>query len=162
MLLKFVISGGQTGADLAGLQAAKQCGIKTGGYMCKGFRTVDGDRPEYHTLYQMRELDTTNYAVRTRKNVDAADLTCLFTDRFSPGSKLTRDCCKELNKPCLTLPAHWSGTSMLGDADYVIRELDEYNVRILNIAGHRESVCPGIQQSVYEFLVHTFSKLCGV
>ncbi|HJT77421.1 MAG TPA: putative molybdenum carrier protein, partial [Gemmataceae bacterium] len=39
-MLERVISGGQTGADQAGLAAAKACGIPTGGWMPKGFLTV--------------------------------------------------------------------------------------------------------------------------
>jgi Circularly permutated YpsA SLOG family len=39
MLLKKIISGGQTGADQAGLRTAKRLGIETGGWMPQGWRT---------------------------------------------------------------------------------------------------------------------------
>jgi hypothetical protein len=38
-LVTKVISGGQSGADLGGLRAAKVLGIQTGGSMPKGFLT---------------------------------------------------------------------------------------------------------------------------
>ena len=50
-MLRKVISGGQTGADRAGLQAAKSSGIKTGGYMPKGFLALDGNKVEFQYLY---------------------------------------------------------------------------------------------------------------
>ena len=34
-----IISGGQTGADMAGLMAAKKVGFNTGGFAPKGFKT---------------------------------------------------------------------------------------------------------------------------
>src|SRR5262249_6057013 len=37
-----VISGGQTGVDQVALRAAKACGIPTGGWAPKGWRTEDG------------------------------------------------------------------------------------------------------------------------
>jgi len=53
VLVDRVISGGQTGADIAGLKAAKAFGIPTGGYMTSGFRTLDGYKPEYHREYNV-------------------------------------------------------------------------------------------------------------
>jgi Circularly permutated YpsA SLOG family len=46
-----VITGGQTGADQAGLRAAKAFGIATGGFMPRGFLTEDGPRPDFSELY---------------------------------------------------------------------------------------------------------------
>ena len=42
-MLKKIISGGQTGADLAGLEAASYLGIHTGGKMPLGFSEKDID-----------------------------------------------------------------------------------------------------------------------
>ncbi|MFZ8324119.1 YpsA SLOG family protein, partial [Staphylococcus aureus] len=42
MKLKKVISGGQTGADQAGLRAGKAAGLETGGMVPKGCLTDDG------------------------------------------------------------------------------------------------------------------------
>ena len=43
MPLQEVWSGGQNGANIAGLRAAKAVGLKTGGWMPKGYRTEGGD-----------------------------------------------------------------------------------------------------------------------
>lgn len=45
MPLRWIISGGQTGADQGGLDAGKALGLKTGGLMPKGWRTEAGPRP---------------------------------------------------------------------------------------------------------------------
>jgi hypothetical protein len=49
-----VQSGGQTGTDVAGVRAARRLGIPTGGVMPKGWKTLDGPRPEYATMVSKR------------------------------------------------------------------------------------------------------------
>lgn len=51
MTLRRVISGGQCGVDVAALRAAKRAGLQTGGTMPRGWRTLDGPRPEYAAEY---------------------------------------------------------------------------------------------------------------
>ena len=41
-MIKKIISGGQSGADLAGLKAAIKLGIETGGFIPKNYRTENG------------------------------------------------------------------------------------------------------------------------
>lgn len=48
-----IISGGQTGADQAGLAAAKELGLETGGWLPKGCITDEGRRPDLLALYGM-------------------------------------------------------------------------------------------------------------
>jgi Circularly permutated YpsA SLOG family len=45
-----IISGGQTGADQAGWRAAKACGLETGGWMPKGWKTELGCSPFFGPL----------------------------------------------------------------------------------------------------------------
>ena len=45
MSLRKVVSGGQTGADQAGLRAARAAGIETGGWAPKGWETEEGPAP---------------------------------------------------------------------------------------------------------------------
>lgn len=64
-----VVSGGQTGIDIAALRAAKACGLETGGWMPKGWKTETGARPEYRDLYGMQQMASVDYAARTLANV---------------------------------------------------------------------------------------------
>ena len=74
-----IISGGQTGVDIAALRAAKAAGLPTGGWMPKGFPTAAGPRPDYAALYGMQETASDKYPERTRKNVEASDVTVVIT-----------------------------------------------------------------------------------
>ncbi len=67
MVIK-VISGEQTGADQAGLRAAKACGIATGGMMPKGFRTLDGPDKALAEEFGLREHTSPSYNMRTSAN----------------------------------------------------------------------------------------------
>lgn len=54
--LKKVISGGQIGADRAGLEAAFKLGITTGGWAPMGFITYAGKDPELGSKFNLKEL----------------------------------------------------------------------------------------------------------
>ena len=88
MLIK-VISGGQTGADQAGLAAAKACGLETGGWAPKGWLTADGEAEELLRSYGLKE-HRGGYRSRTWANVKDADATIRLATNFdSPGEKCT-------------------------------------------------------------------------
>ena len=54
--LQKVVSGGQTGADRAGLKAACILGIETGGWAPTGFATANGNDPTLGTKFHLKEL----------------------------------------------------------------------------------------------------------
>ena len=54
-MVRKIISGGQTGADQAGLAVAKRLGIPTGGFVPKGFLTEAGPRPDLAAEYGLEE-----------------------------------------------------------------------------------------------------------
>ena len=76
-------------------------------------------------------------------NIKDSDATIIFGNVNSLGSRMTRNFCIELHKPLLVNPT--------------IPELqtfiDQNSLKILNIAGNRESKNPGIQTKVRGFLV---------
>ena len=139
--LERIISGGQTGADQAGLVAAARLGITTGGVMPRGFRTEDGPRPDLAARYGLTESASPAYAVRTEQNVLATDGTVVFAARRSPGSLLTICLCRKHQKPCLEIAQDVS----VQDAAERLREwLTAYGISVLNVAGSRESGALGI------------------
>ena len=91
-MIEKIISGGQTGADIAGLKFARDNGIPTGGSAPKGFMTETGSRPELRDLYNLRELNG-SYMDRTIRNVMDADGTVIFAEKMTDGSQLTLDTC---------------------------------------------------------------------
>jgi hypothetical protein len=156
MLISKIISGAQTGADIAGLKWAKANGLVTGGHIPKGFRTNEGPRPEYALMYDIKETQDTGYPLRTRMNVMCGDGTLLFGNTNSPGCKLTIKYCMDYRKPFYI--AEWPYKNKPNESvrKHFREWLDEYNIQCLNIAGNREKFNPGIEQALYEFLDFVF------
>ncbi|KAL6067624.1 Molybdenum carrier [Balamuthia mandrillaris] len=73
-----IISGGETGADRAGLEAGRLLGIATGGTAPKNFRTEQGSDPTLKRLFGLTAEGDLGFAETTRKNVDDADGTIAF------------------------------------------------------------------------------------
>jgi hypothetical protein len=96
-MIQLVISGGQTGADLAGWKAARSANIPTGGWMPKGFLAEDGPRPEFAELYGAKEHHSREYPPRTRQNVNESGVVLWFGDSKSRGGKLTLGWAKTRN-----------------------------------------------------------------
>lgn len=95
--LSKVISGGQTGADQAGLLAAWRAGLETGGTAPAGFYTDTGNQPLLEVLGLKAEGD---YRSRTIKNIHDSDGTVLLSATLdSPGSMLTRNEAKRAGRP---------------------------------------------------------------
>lgn len=156
-MINKVISGGQTGADIAGLECARCWGIATGGFMPKDFRTLDGSKPEYEKLYGMRCTGAATYPPRTFTNVRASDGTIRFyTKPDSPGERLTRNACIEYGKPFIDVDFLSINPMYVGD---VIRWINQNNIFILNVAGNSEQTSPGIYDRTFLYLNILFDKL---
>ena len=152
-MLEAIHSGGQDGADLAGLAAGYDLGLRTGGWMPRGRRTDSGVMPvELFEKYHLREHPSAAYPPRTEANVLDADATVLFGNMSSPGCRLTINLCKAHGKPYLTIvPAE-----RLGHDAYImlVREFCITNdVKVLNVAGNRERTNPGIYATTYSTLI---------
>lgn len=95
------------------------------------------------------ELKDTGYKKRTVKNIKTSDGTVIFGDTDSSGklkskgSLLTFYTVVKLNKPVIVNPDEASFKAWLvGNS-----------IQVLNVAGNRESVNPGIQDRVKTFLL---------
>jgi hypothetical protein len=146
-MLKLIISGGQSGADLGGLLAAEVLGIKTGGEAPLGFRTERGRQMILQSRYGLHEGQSHGYAFRTMNNVINSDATLIVaTDFTSKGTRQTIAYCNQFNKPIFLLQVG----SILFEKS--IREFVQ-NIEVLNVAGNRESVSPGITIATRDLLI---------
>ncbi len=145
MWLCRIVSGGQTGVDRAALDAALQCGLAIGGWCPRGRRAEDGP---IDARYSLAQTPTDRYPQRTRWNVRDSDGTLVLT-RGKPdrGTALTVRLASERQKPLLILDL-----SQDPDPAQVARWAREQGVRILNVAGPRESSAPGIYRQATDFL----------
>lgn len=157
--VKKVISGAQTGADRGGLRAAIALGIDHGGYVPAGRLSEDGHVPSEFNVFEIKETD---YRVRTRMNVDEADVTLLFSKSGSldGGTLFTRKYADERNKPWFsisfgTLETEEMTLSRTKTVKQLLKQLyEKYNRSlVINVAGNRESKCPGIESKVEKFMI---------
>ena len=96
-MIKKIISGGQTGADRAALDAAIELGIPHGGWVPKGRLAEDGP---IHTKYQVQEMPTDSYTARTEQNVIDSDGTLILSHgELTGGSGFTRKMAMKHGKP---------------------------------------------------------------
>ena len=139
-----LVAGGQTGADRAALDWAIGQDLPHGGWCPRGRKTEDGVLPD---CYLLKETPTAGYLQRTEWNVRDSDATLIFTldDRLDGGSKRTAAFADSLGKP-------WLHARPGVHPKYVARFLARHGVRILNVAGKRESSAPGIGELVRQVL----------
>lgn len=149
-----IVSGAQTGADQAGLRAARKLGLKTGGFAPLGFKTEVGPQGWLGPTYKLVETASEDYSDRTEMNITISDGTVIF-GKPSPGSNLTEKLCKELGKPCLWLKEYQQVSAPAHFRLWAERN----NVKTLNVAGNRESKAPGIGIAVERFLVEAIGSM---
>ena len=116
-----------------------------GGWCPKGRRAEDGTIP---LRYPLRETQRPDYTQRTARNVIDSDGTLILTrGRLRGGTALTAELARRKGRAFLVL--------RLGDQpplDPVLSWLHENDISILNVAGPRESQCPGIGREAREFM----------
>lgn len=140
-----IISGGQTGVDRAALDVALDLGLPCGGWCPRGRRAEDGPIPAH---YPLRETESADYAVRTEANVKEADGTLILTrGKLDRGTALTVKLARKHLKPYIIVDF-----ALLEDTASVASWLEEWQIRILNVAGPRESSQPGIYQQASDYL----------
>jgi hypothetical protein len=141
-----IVSGGQTGADQGGLDAAIECGISHGGWCPKGRKSEAGPIP---LRYQLQEMRTADYLARTEANVKDSSATVIFTcGALEGGSLKTAQFAGKHKKPCLHVDldkvpsAEASRTVLQWLAQACPPECT------LNVAGSRASKAPDLHKAV--------------
>lgn len=140
-----IISGGQTGVDRAALDVAFEFGLACGGWCPKGRRAEDGPLP---SLYPLQETPSDEYSQRTEWNVRDSDGALVLTHgKPEGGTAYTLDFAAQLGRPCLVVdletPPRMSSVWAWASKNHV---------RVLNVAGPRESKSPGIYREAKRFL----------
>jgi hypothetical protein len=161
VLLKKVVSGGQTGADQAGLFAAARFGIVTGGWMPKEFKTLSGPNPELAARFGLREhRSSKDYPDRTELNCRVSDGTLWFGAKLdSNGERCTYGFLRRHGKPSLRID-----TRNPRPVEEVVEWIRRQKVKTLNIAGNaepksRKALAHGVTDFVLSYLGEVFSAL---
>lgn len=144
-LLSYVRSGGQTGADRGGLDAAREKGVPICGWCPPGGLAEDfPEAPGVLALYpELREGTAPGYVERTALNVRDSHATLIVSPGgLEPrsGTEMTARFAEALGRPHLVVDGPEDAQQVLGWLRGVGRGLT------LNVAGPRESKHPGIYQ----------------
>jgi len=158
-MIEKIVSGGQTGVDQAGLLVAAELGIEVGGWCPKGGLDENGSSIlEQYTC--MKEAKTINPDERTKLNVEDSDGTLIIVpslplpEKIKDGTLLTIEHAKEKKKPYIVI-----SLDKTDSADQFKDWLNENDIKVLNIAGPRESNSPGINKQSIELLREMIGKL---
>lgn len=167
MVVKKIISGGQTGVDRAALDVARRLQIPYGGWIPKGRVTEDG--PLSPVYDQMEEMGTADYEARTEQNVIDSDATLILSRSgglpLTGGTEYTRQVAEEKHqKPVLHVDLELQ--TAFEAASSIVSWIEDNHSRNseifrLNVAGPRASKDPKIYQDTIDILTLVFSTLDG-
>jgi len=156
MFLLRIISGGQTGADQAGLKAAYDNKYETGGFAPVDYQTSDGpNRQLLQKKYRLIEYGE-GYVPRTFENVKHSDGTIRMAFDFeSPGEKLTLVAVEQYKKPHFDVDLN-NPIATMRLYDWLL----EHNIKVLNVAGNTEGKHgKSIFKPCYEYLNKCFKLI---
>lgn len=179
-----IVSGGQTGADQAGLEAASSLGFTTGGWAPKNWETMQGPQKELLESYGLKE-HSGGYRERTIQNVKDSDITIIISRRWgSPGTILTINACVRAKKPFIALeedgrkrqdglilpirilPRRKNFNDGIDDQDRTSYQTEmEFYAQILkghpiiNCAGNAEENAPGITEKSFNLFYDLFRRM---
>jgi hypothetical protein len=140
-----IVSGGQTGADRAALDAALASGVPVGGWCPQGGLAEDLPTPPglLDDSPFLRETPSADPQQRTTWNVRDSDATVVLTlaAPSSPGTAMTVREAARLGRPWAVLPAD--------DRAVLAGWLAVVDPTVLNVAGPRESQDPGVYAAAY-------------
>ncbi|MDY6801271.1 MAG: putative molybdenum carrier protein [Bacteroidota bacterium] len=146
-----IIAGGQTGVDTGALDFALDNHFPCGGYCPQDRKNENGKIP---LKYPLTEINSNNYIDRTLRNVIESDGTLIIKDKLplKKGSVDTIALCKKYKKPFFIAEINLQSENR----DQIIHWLEINNIKILNVAGNRESQSPGIAKKTYTLLKFLF------
>ena len=147
-MIKRIVSGGQTGADRAALDVAIKIGIPHSGWIPRGRLTESGVLPK---KYHLKETLSSQYFVRTEKNVVDADGTLILSHgSLTGGTEYTREMAVRHNRPWLHIDL--DQTAAYHAATAINSWILQKKIQILNVAGPRASEDPSIYKDTLNIL----------
>ena len=142
--LRKIVSGGQTGVDRAALDWALASGVPCGGWCPLGRWAEDGP---IDARYPLRETPGADPAQRTEWNIRDSDGTLIVT------------LARRLARPLLHLAK--ADSPAAEQAESLRQFIGQHQIRVLNVAGPRESGEPGVGEFVAGLLEAALGRAGG-
>ena len=144
-MLEKIVSGGPAGVDRAALDVGLALGLPVGGWCPQGRRAEDGVIPARYPLVETPER---HYEARTRRNIEDSDGTLILNlGRLDGGTALTVAHARQIGRPCRVVALE-EGITPAAFRDW----LAAHHIRVLNVAGPRESKRPGVYAAACRLL----------
>lgn len=146
-----IVSGGQSGVDQGALDFALDHNFECGGYCPKGRKSEMGTIP---FRYPVIEIESEEYIDRTWKNIIESDGTLIIQDEsdLDEGTQQTISICNQLSKPYVIFETNGTINSGYQFRRWII----EHKIKVLNVAGNRQSSSPDINGKAYLLLIKLF------
>jgi len=163
-----IVSGGQTGGDRGGLNAAIELKLPHGGWCPKGRIAEDDTVPDQ---YKLTECGAKAYIKRTELNVKDSDATLIFTPgKPTGGSKKTAQFAKKHDKPCLVIDSLNEESATVAEIITWLQNLQnshkENSIKMgactLNVAGSRGSKSPKLQEYVKNVMISVINAVNNI
>jgi hypothetical protein len=152
VMIKMIISGGQTGADQAALDVAIKFGIPHGGWIAKGRKNENGRLTD---RYQLKEMPAGSRVSHAEQNLLGSDGTLIISHgKLTGGSDFVRKMAMHHERPWLHIDL--SRTIAFKAARKLRLWIRSHKIEVLNIAGPRASKDPAIYRDTVEMLETAF------
>lgn len=158
-MIKKIVSGAQTGVDIAALDVAKKYDIPYAGWCPQGRINEKGViSKDYSFLQEVEGIfkdQKENYAARTKRNIVDSDGTLILVPKIplplkiQDGTLLTIQEVQKQNKPYLLIDLSKTHEK---NSILIAGWIGTHKIEVLNVAGPRESTWPGIYQSSFNLL----------
>jgi len=137
--VKKIVSGGQTGADLAAIDWAIANNVPYEIRTFVGFKPVNDRSFDYRHIHWLPAHSSYVKSLRARTlyNILNSDCTFIFLDRpiaSTRGTRLTRSLCEKHSRPFQIVPIPASRT-LLSHVSLILKDFDRFDV--INCAGPR-------------------------
>jgi Circularly permutated YpsA SLOG family len=157
-----VVAGGQTGVDQAALSAALELYVACGGWCPPGRVCETGRIPDRFPVQETphersREKRKVPRSLRTEWNARDSDGTLVLFPRklgpMDPGTLWTVNRAKHYHGDAhlLCCDPHDADSN-----DKILKWLEAYQIRTLNVGGPAESRCPGLEELCFGLLLEVF------
>ena len=155
-MIKKVISGGQSGVEIAALDAAIRLDIPHEGW-CYRDRKTDGGTLSEH--YKVKEIGSPSYFQRLEKNVkDSEGAVILNYGQLVIGSRAVKDIAERYHKPCLNVNL---SKHPMNHAIALIRKwMTRHDIATIYFTGTKTG--GSLSPNVYDEVIQIIEGVCGV